>query len=369
MDGDAPVRQRGFRRRVGGLARTARSIADSARRAQDHVGGTVESTTDATMAWIEAHSQLRVLYLTADRFGTQQLPTFAAAISFQTFISLFPLIGFITAIAAFLVEPEVLGAIRHGPIRRAGPGGGGIPGKHAAVHGRRPRERRRHLARHAPVDRQQSVWRAATRARRGDRRDPAANLCSGPSVGSRYDDGHRRVARRFRDRHGRADVLAAIGVARGRIAVCLVGVVAALAWRAPPVLFATGVFGLMYHLVPAERLAWRPALAGGLVGAVGFEIGRTPSSGTRPTSGSFNAIYGPIATIVLLLIWIYFSSMIFLAGAAFGSAVSAAMEPASPPNPAVQIRALPRRYVRYSCTHVSRARRPVDRRRERGVVG
>ena len=83
-------------------------MADAARRVQDHVGDIVESITRATMAWIDAHPQLRVLYLAADRFGTQQLPTFAAAISFQTFVSLFPLIGFITAIAAFLVEPDVL---------------------------------------------------------------------------------------------------------------------------------------------------------------------------------------------------------------------------------------------------------------------
>ncbi len=331
MDGDAPVRQRGFRWRVGGLARTARSIADSARRAQDHVGGTVESTTDATMARIEAHSQLRVLYLTADRFGTQQLPTFAAAISFQTFVSLFPLIGFITAIAAFLVEPEVL-------VQFVTDQSGDLaPGAEAFLESTLP----------SMAAIRESVGLISL----------VALLWTGSNLFGalrRGLDAATGATRRRTFVQGRAMDLATAMAAGALLATSvtvtavltfllqseLLGGDSPLAWLGwllrwlgvlLPILFATGVFGLMYHLVPAERLAWRPALAGGLVGAVGFEIGKNAFVWYTANFGSFNAIYGPIATIVLLLIWIYFSSMIFLAGAAFGSAVSAAMEPGEPP--------------------------------------
>ena len=330
MNGDAPVRQRGLRGRLGGLARAARSIADTARRAQDHVGGTVESTTDATMAWIEAHSQLRVLYLTADRFGTQQLPTFAAAISFQTFVSLFPLIGFITAIAAFLVEPEALVQFVAEQSAVLPPGAAAflestLPSM-AAVRGSV-----------GVISLIGLLW-------------SGSNLFGALRRGL---DAATGATRRRTFVQGRAMDLATAMAAGALLATSvtvtavltfllqseLLGGDSPLAWLGwllrwlgvlLPILFATGVFGLMYHLVPAERLAWRPALAGGLVGAVGFEIGKNAFVWYTANFGSFNAIYGPIATIVLLLIWIYFSSMIFLAGAAFGSAVSVAIEPGEP---------------------------------------
>ncbi len=335
MDGDAPVKQRGFRRRVGEMARAAqtrsRSVADAARRAQYHVGGAVESITDATMAWIEAHSQLRVLYLTADRFGTQQLPTFAAAISFQTFVSLFPLIGFITAIAAFLVEPDVLVQFV------ADQSGDLAPGAEDFLESTLPSM-------------------AAVRESVG-----VISLIALLWTGSNLFGALRRgldaatgATRRRTFVQGRALDLATTMATGGLLAASVtatavltflqqsevLGGESPFAWLGwllrwlgvlLPILFATGVFGLMYHLVPAERLAWRPALAGGLVGAVGFEIGKNAFVWYTANFGSFNAIYGPIATVVLLLIWIYFSSMIFLAGAAFGSAVSAAMAPREPP--------------------------------------
>ena len=331
MDGGTPVKQRGFRQRLGGLSRAAGSVADAAGRVQDHVGGIVESITRATMAWIDARPQLRVLYLTADRFGTQQLPTFAAAISFQTFVSLFPLIGFITAIAAFLVEPEVLVQFV------ADQSGDLAPGAEDFLESTLPSM-------------------AAVRESVG-----VISLIALLWTGSNLFGALRRgldaatgATRRRTFVQGRALDLATTVATGGLLAISvtatavltflqqseLLGGESPFAWLGwllrwlgvlLPILFATGVFGLMYHLVPAERLAWRPALAGGLVGAVGFEIGKNAFVWYTANFGSFNAIYGPLATVVVLLIWIYFSSMIFLAGAAFGSAVSAAMAPGDAP--------------------------------------
>ena len=336
MDGDAPAPRRGIRRRFGELAQAWRAIsrpaAAAARRIRDYATGATESTARTTMARIEAQPQLRVLYLTADRFGTQQLPTFAAAISFQTFVSLFPLIGFITAIAAFLIEPDELVRLVAEQSEDLAPGGRGFPGKHVAVHGRRARERR-----------------SSSRSSR----------CCGPAATSSGRcaaalDAATGATRRRTFVQGRALDLATTMATGGLLGISvtvtavltfllqseLLGGDSPIAWLGwllrwlgvlLPILFATGVFGLMYRLVPAERLAWRPALVGGLVGAVGFEIGKNAFVWYTANFGSFNAIYGPLATIVLLLIWLYFSSMIFLAGAAFGSAVSAAMEPRDSP--------------------------------------
>ena len=329
MDGDAPAPRRGIRRRFGESLRVWRAASRTAvaagRRAHEHAATTAESTTRATMAWIEAHPQLRVLYLTADRFGTRELPTFAAAISFQTFVSLFPLIGFITAVAAFLIDPDEL-------VRLVAEQSEDLaPGAEAFLESTLPSM--------AAV--RESVGLISL----------VALLWTGSNLFGalrRGLDAATGATRRRTFVQGRALDLATTVATGGLLAVSvtvtavltfllqseLLGGDSPFAWVGwllrwlgvlLPVLFATGVFGLMYHLVPAERLAWRPALAGGLVGAVGFEIGKNAFVWYTANFGSFNAIYGPIATIVLLLIWLYFSSMIFLAGAAFGSAVAAGM--------------------------------------------
>ena len=337
MDGDAPAPRRGIRRRFGELAQAWRAIsrpaAAAARRIRNYATGATESTARTTMARIEAQPQLRVLYLTADRFGTRELPTFAAAISFQTFVSLFPLIGFITAIAAFLIEPDEL-------VRLVAEQSEDLaPGAEAFLESTLPSM--------AAV--RESVGLISL----------VALLWTGSNLFGalrRGLDAATGATRRRTFVQGRALDLATTVATGGLLAVSvtvtavltfllqseLLGGGSPFAWLGwllrwlgvlLPILFATGVFGLMYHLVPAERLAWRPALVGGLVGAVGFEIGKNAFVWYTANFGSFNAIYGPLATIVLLLIWLYFSSMIFLAGAAFGSAVSAAMEPRDSPSP------------------------------------
>ena len=60
------------------------------------------------LAWVERHPYLGVPVLTAHRIGSQHLPTHAAALSFQTVISIFPLIAVLVAGASFFVEPDVL---------------------------------------------------------------------------------------------------------------------------------------------------------------------------------------------------------------------------------------------------------------------
>ncbi len=328
MDGDAPAQLRGLRRRVGEQTRAARNrargIVAAARRAQEQAAGAAESMSRTTTTWVQGHPQLGVLYLTADRIGAQQLPTYAAAISFQTFVSLFPLIGFLTAVAAFLIDPDVLVQLVAEQSEDL------APGAEAFLEGTLP-----------------SV--ATVRGSVG-----IVSLLGLLWTGSNLFGAMRRgldaatgATRRRTFVQGRTldlsiamltGVLLAVSVSITAVLTFLLqsellGGESPFAWLGwllrwlgvlLPVLFATGVFGLMYHLVPAERLGWRPALAGGLVGAVGFEIGKNAFVWYTANFGSFNAIYGPIATIVLLLIWLYFSSLIFLAGAAFGSAVSAA---------------------------------------------
>jgi len=49
------------------------------------------------------------------------------------------------------------------------------------------------------------------------------------------------------------------------------------------------------------------------------EVGKNVFVWYVASFGNFNAVYGPLATIVVLLLWLYYSSLIVLGAAAFGS--------------------------------------------------
>ena len=86
-----------------------------------------------------------------------------------------------------------------------------------------------------------------------------------------------------------------------------------------PVVMTTGIFALLFSVLPAQPLPRRPALLAGALAAVLFEVGKNVFVWYVASFGNFNAVYGPLATIVVLLLWLYYSSLIVLGAAAFGS--------------------------------------------------
>jgi membrane protein len=78
----------------------------------------------------------------------------------------------------------------------------------------------------------------------------------------------------------------------------------------------TVLFALMIRWLPDSRLPMRHALAGGAIGAALFMVGRYGISLYIATSATRSAL-GAAGSFAALLVWIYWSSQIFLFGAAF----------------------------------------------------
>ncbi len=81
-------------------------------------------------------------------------------------------------------------------------------------------------------------------------------------------------------------------------------------------LVIAGLFALIYRYMPARHLPWRAVALGGLVTAVLFEGGRWIISlylahSTQPSA------YGAASSFAALLLWLYYTSLIFLFGAEF----------------------------------------------------
>ncbi len=80
-----------------------------------------------------------------------------------------------------------------------------------------------------------------------------------------------------------------------------------------PLLLSTAAFSLLYAAVPNCRVNIKHALLGGLLTAIAFNIARW-GFGKLIAKTSYTAIYGAFAAFPLLLLWIYLSWNIVLAG-------------------------------------------------------
>jgi membrane protein len=77
------------------------------------------------------------------------------------------------------------------------------------------------------------------------------------------------------------------------------------------------VFLLLYKLIPNTKTYWRYVWPGALLASILFEIARTLFVFYLGHYANYQLIYGSIASIIVLLIWIYYSAFIMILGAEF----------------------------------------------------
>jgi membrane protein len=82
-------------------------------------------------------------------------------------------------------------------------------------------------------------------------------------------------------------------------------------------LLILAVFLLLYKLIPNTRTYWRYIWPGALLAAILFEIARTLFIFYLENFANYQLIYGTIASIIVLLVWIYYSAFIMTLGAEF----------------------------------------------------
>ena len=87
------------------------------------------------------------------------------------------------------------------------------------------------------------------------------------------------------------------------------------------------LFTLIYRYLPARRVRWNIVIRGGLLTAILFEVGRWAISlylahSTQPSA------FGAAASFAALLLWLYYTALIFLFGAEFTACLAGVREPA-----------------------------------------
>ena len=305
-----------LRRRAWRARRNARSAGA---RAQE-----LAAAVQRGLAWIEQHRWLSVPVLTAHRIGRHNLPTFAAAISFQVMISLFPLLAVVTAGASFFVDSDALAAQILDVASFMAPKSEALLSSTVQS----VTDLRGHVG---VVSLLGLLWTGSNlfgAVRRG------LNAAVGARLRRQF------VQSRLLD--------LGVGAMTGAMLALSLALTAGLTVAhqaevlgpdsplatlssllraltvAVPLVMTTGIFAMLFGVLPAQPLPRRAALLAGGLAAVLFEIGKNVFVWYVASFGTFNAVYGPLATVVVLLMWLYYSSLIVLGAAAFGSELARA---------------------------------------------
>jgi membrane protein len=76
------------------------------------------------------------------------------------------------------------------------------------------------------------------------------------------------------------------------------------------------LFATIYKVLPSVRIAWRDVMVGAVVTAALFTVGKFVIGAYIGNSG-LATTYGAAGSVILVLVWVYYSAQIFLFGAEF----------------------------------------------------
>ncbi|OYZ21200.1 MAG: hypothetical protein B7Y39_09690 [Bdellovibrio sp. 28-41-41] len=79
-------------------------------------------------------------------------------------------------------------------------------------------------------------------------------------------------------------------------------------------LFYVGIFCLLFRYLPDKKIFWRNSFHGGLTTALLFVIGKE-LIGLYLGNSAIGSAYGAAGSIIVLLVWVYYSSLITFIGA------------------------------------------------------
>ncbi|HYD49618.1 MAG TPA: YihY/virulence factor BrkB family protein [Terriglobales bacterium] len=96
-------------------------------------------------------------------------------------------------------------------------------------------------------------------------------------------------------------------------------------WPLMSFLISLGVFVVLFAAIfrylPDVEIAWRDTWVGALITALLFDLGKT-AIGLYIGNSSVGSAYGAAGSLVVLLVWVYYSSLVFFFGAEVTQAVS-----------------------------------------------
>ena len=88
-----------------------------------------------------------------------------------------------------------------------------------------------------------------------------------------------------------------------------------LALRALPWVISLSILLMIYKLTPRCQTYWRYTWPGALLATLLFELGKELFSWYLASIANYRQVYGPLASVMILLFWIYISALMLILGA------------------------------------------------------
>ena len=107
----------------------------------------------------------------------------------------------------------------------------------------------------------------------------------------------------------------------GQIQLPVTGILVNILTGVLAFIFSLVVFLLVHKLSPVIWLSWRHIWPGAVLSTVLFEIAKTFFVFYLNTFSHYSVVYGSIASVIISLVWIYYSAFILLLGAEFSSLI------------------------------------------------
>jgi membrane protein len=80
-----------------------------------------------------------------------------------------------------------------------------------------------------------------------------------------------------------------------------------------------GIFLLIYCFVPNRKIYWQHVWLGAVIAAILFEVGKALFVWYLGQFANYSQVYGSLASVIVLLLWLYLSSLVLILGAEIGS--------------------------------------------------
>ncbi len=81
-------------------------------------------------------------------------------------------------------------------------------------------------------------------------------------------------------------------------------------------IITTFLFSLMFKILPDAKIKWKDVFIGGLITSVFFTVGKL-GIGYYLGSSSISTVYGAAGSVMIIMVWVYYSSIILYLGAEF----------------------------------------------------
>jgi membrane protein len=101
-------------------------------------------------------------------------------------------------------------------------------------------------------------------------------------------------------------------------------------WRTVPMGFIIVGLTLLYRFAPARRVLWRYAIATGALAGIAIEVTKRTFTWYLTHFPSYELLYGALAALPALMVWIFLCWLIVLAGAALTATLEEAFESSNP---------------------------------------